>query len=189
MVGTGLARVNTLHRRASDHAVKAAHVASQRREEEARLRTRIREGRWHDGRLDCVAGNGVMCELGIGDEEFGDSEAGVSGSSDKKDEQEGGEKHKDTRETERRQPSVEHMQAVESMPVVIIRGFESKGGGSRREELLNVLAHWAATLEENQVHVIHLPILLCLMVRFHSQDCTCGGCERQSRECKETCQR
>ncbi|KAI0928247.1 hypothetical protein AcW1_005551 [Taiwanofungus camphoratus] len=155
VVGTGLARVNTLHRRASDHAVKAAHVASQRREEEARLRTRIREGRWHDGRLDCVAGNGVMCELGIGDEEFGDSEAGVSGSSDKKDEQEGGEKHKDTRETERRQPSVEHMQAVESMPVVIIRGFESKGGGSRREELLNVLAHWAATLEENQIaHVV-----------------------------------
>lgn len=28
----------------------------------------IKRGAWHDGRLDCVAGNGVMSELGLGEE-------------------------------------------------------------------------------------------------------------------------
>jgi hypothetical protein len=32
----------------------------------------IRQGRWHDGRLDAVAGNGAMSELGVGIEKEND---------------------------------------------------------------------------------------------------------------------
>ncbi|KAJ6470268.1 hypothetical protein C8R47DRAFT_1298951 [Mycena vitilis] len=53
-----------------------------RREAQAKERARmdavkiekIRRGVFHDGRIDCVAGNGVMSELGIGDERMDEDE-------------------------------------------------------------------------------------------------------------------
>ena len=50
-----------------------------------------------------------------------------------------------------KQKRSEDIQTIETMPVVIIKNFESKGGGARKEELLNVLATWAASIAENQV--------------------------------------
>lgn len=45
---------------------------------------------------------------------------------------------------------VDESAAVASLPIVIIRNFASKRG-SAKEESLNALATWAATLAENQV--------------------------------------
>ena len=64
-------------------------------------------------------------------------------------------KNEEAEETKKKQRSEEDLQAIEAMPIVILKGCESKGGSARREELLNALAGWAAALAENQVaHVI-----------------------------------
>ena len=150
VVGTGLVRVNADHRKQHRYAVRRAHVAELQKEEQVRVETRIREGRWHDGRIDCVAGNGVMSELGVGDELFNDAEvdsASISETSEKALEV----KKTEEEELKRRQKSAEDLQAVEAMPIVVIKGFESKGGGPSREILLNVLAQWSAKLAQTQV--------------------------------------
>jgi len=100
---------------------------------------KIQRGEWHDGRLDCVAGNGVMSELGIGDEKFGSDDADIG-----------------FEETEPVDSGVEDeskaggdLGAMEGLPVVIIRGFEDKVGG--KSELLDVVAQWATSLVDNRV--------------------------------------
>ncbi|KDQ33744.1 hypothetical protein PLEOSDRAFT_1033437 [Pleurotus ostreatus PC15] len=102
---------------------------------------KIRHGTWHDGRLDCVAGNGVMSELGIGDEAMGVLEDEY-GDDEKKN-------------GHHRQP-VADAEAISAIPIVIIRNYSpsNKAGGSK-EDLLAVLAQWAAGLAENRIaHVI-----------------------------------
>jgi hypothetical protein len=116
-----------------------------RETDELRQKDEIRRGTWHDGRLDCVAGNGIMSELGIGDELFGDKD-GVeplhcSDRSPKQKVQDG---------VHRKRRAAEDVEAVASLPIVVIRNFSVKLGSSR-EGLLVVLAEWAATLIENQV--------------------------------------
>ena len=68
-------------------------------------------------------------------------------------ETEGGEKaaERQAEEARRKQERMEDAQTVDGMPVVIIKNFETKGGGQRKEELLDALAAWAAKLAENQV--------------------------------------
>ncbi|KAH9833231.1 uncharacterized protein C8Q71DRAFT_875757 [Rhodofomes roseus] len=70
IVGTGIGRVNTTHWRQHDRAVQNAQLAALRREEEARVRERICAETWHDRRVDCITGNGVMSELSVGDDVF-----------------------------------------------------------------------------------------------------------------------
>ena len=53
-------------------------------------------------------------------------------------------------ERERKQRPMEDVQTVGALPIVVIRNYASKGG-TNREEVLDVLASWAATLAENQV--------------------------------------
>ncbi|KZT74225.1 hypothetical protein DAEQUDRAFT_761656 [Daedalea quercina L-15889] len=159
VVGTGLGRVNTTHRRQHAHAVQNARLAALRQAEEARVRARIREGAWHDGRIDCVAGNGVMSELGVGDEVFDREVEGlhvVSAASQRGGEKAAGMEEKREREDAQRQErSKEGLGTVEAMPIVIVKGFASKGGGAGKEEMLDVLSRWAANLAQNQVaHVI-----------------------------------
>jgi hypothetical protein len=45
---------------------------------------------------------------------------------------------------------MEDLQAVEALPIVVIRNYASKGRANR-EALLSVLASWAVSLTENQV--------------------------------------
>jgi len=52
-------------KRAQEHAQDDILMAAA----EARELQEIKLGIWHDGRLDCVAGNGIMSELGLGIEE------------------------------------------------------------------------------------------------------------------------
>lgn len=136
---------------------------------------KIRHGTWHDGRLDCVAGNGVMSELGIGDEamgvledEYGDDVGVVEiagealtepeamreammelGRTDRGDGEV--ERPKEKKNGHHRQP-VADAEAISAIPIVIIRNYSpsNKAGGSK-EDLLAVLAQWAAGLAENRV--------------------------------------
>ncbi|KAJ7366516.1 RNA12 protein-domain-containing protein [Mycena albidolilacea] len=106
---------------------------------------RIQRGTWHDGRLDCVAGNGIVAELGIGDERMGDDNVVLP-----RIEPEGGREEVDTR---RKQKSKAQIAAAEGLPIVVLRNFDARG--SSREEIYDVLAEWAAGLVENQLaHVI-----------------------------------
>lgn len=156
MVGTGLRGVNTSYRSRREREAKEQQVAERRRADEARVQQRINEGIWHDGRLDCVAGNGIMSELGVGDELFGDNEIVISPHATEKGDA-GGEGERNgngngsEEEAKRKQRSLEDLKAVEAMPVVVLRNFETKGGGEQREILMGVLSQWAATLAENQV--------------------------------------
>ncbi|CAL1704048.1 unnamed protein product [Somion occarium] len=150
VVGTGLRHVNATYKEVQEKQRKREHLEQLRKEHEAQVRERIREGIWHDGRLDVVAGVGVMSELGIGDEWFSENDAdfiprdAITLSTEK-----------NVDEAKRKQRNTEDLQAIESMPIVIIKNFETKGRGTKRDELLDVLAQWAASLAENQVaHVV-----------------------------------
>ncbi|TCD65369.1 mitochondrial escape protein 2 [Steccherinum ochraceum] len=159
VVGTGLRGVNTSYKKQHERELNERHVAELRRQDEARVQERIRNGIWHDGRLDCVAGNGVMSELGVGDELFDDHDVNGSVSTSSLSEsfelQEKAEANGAAEESKRKQRSAEDLRAIEAMPVVVLRNFETKGGGEQRETLMNVLSQWAATVAENQIaHVI-----------------------------------
>ena len=156
VVGTGLKGVSTRKKQSADREVKRMEVQELRKKEEEVRRVRMRMGTWHDGRLDCVAGNGVMSELGIGDElmrpeEYEASPQSVTGSP-----MESfagapgaiaGEKE---HATQPKTPS--ETQALKALPIVVIKNFATKRG---RDTVIDVLAKWAATLVSNQVaHVI-----------------------------------
>ncbi|KAJ8593905.1 hypothetical protein M405DRAFT_930530 [Rhizopogon salebrosus TDB-379] len=158
VVGKALNNVNHILCTSAQRSVKAAQDAEVRRAEDARTRARIRAGTWHDPRLDCVAGNGIMSELGVGDEllegdgdgeftRFGGIEDDVVNLNDK------GEKTNEG-DLARQRRSVEDVQAVHTLPIVVIKNYAARGG-PYKEVLLGVLANWAASLAENQIaHVI-----------------------------------
>lgn len=161
VVGTALKGVSASHRADIQRRLQEREREEAREREDEWRRERIKEGIWHDGRLDCVAGNGVMSELGIGDEMFGEDdvdvtkgEAGMTGverenERAKKLEKEKELEEKATAESAKKQRALD-VEAVGSLPVVVIRNYAVQSG-SAREELLSVLAQWAATLAENQV--------------------------------------
>jgi hypothetical protein len=72
VVGGALANVSKSHRANLEAQARAERLRQKREQTDAHRRERIQRGEWHDGRLDCVAGNGVMSELGIGDEPMDD---------------------------------------------------------------------------------------------------------------------
>ncbi|RPD65868.1 exonuclease [Lentinus tigrinus ALCF2SS1-7] len=161
VVGRGLARGNASHKARREREAKQAEQEVIKSKEAEALRERIQEGLWHDGRIDAVCGNGVMSELGVGVERFTEADADLPPRAEDPNEDEKGmgeriaEDERKADEAKQKQQRPEDLQIVESMPVVIIKNFESKGGGQRKEELLNVLAQWAANLAENQTaHVI-----------------------------------
>ena len=107
-----------------------------------RLRREIREGRWHDGRIDCVAGNGVISELGVGIERFDYGE----------EEDRFGEETaaSDLRTHKLKSQDVD---AVRALPIIVLKNFSSSMSRSSplKDEMLDVLAEWAVKLSENQV--------------------------------------
>ncbi|KAG6833500.1 hypothetical protein H0H87_006072 [Tephrocybe sp. NHM501043] len=134
VVGTALKGVSSSHRAATKRQIQKREREKLETKEEERIR----------------AGNGIMSELGFGDEPMlpADGTCAVF--------VETSEENSDSGETTRNQRTQEEMEAVDALPIVVIRNFALKVG-SKREELLTVLAQWAATLAENQVaHVIVL---------------------------------
>jgi len=152
VVGTALAGVSSSHRNAIQREIKRQEVEDAKKAEQASRSERIRRGVYHDGRLDCVAGNGVMSELGVGDELMttDDMERMHEDAGDKPADKDEAAKQEVVKERERKLESMEDLQTVGALPIVVIRNFASKGGANR-EELLSVLASWTATLIENQV--------------------------------------
>jgi hypothetical protein len=92
---------------------------------------------YHDGRIDCVAGNGVISELGLGDGPI--EKVTISDRS---------------RARVNPAPAVESRDpgssVADSLPVVIIKNYASKSSRGR-EELLEALAKWAARLVDFKV--------------------------------------
>lgn len=142
VVTEGLRGVLLSHKAAIQKKVAYEEAEEKRRVHDEHRRQAIVDGRWHDGRLDCIAGNGVMSELGVGDEMFGD-EMVVQQQN-----QERAEKNTTIEETKaKKKQMLEDEEAIHSLPVVIIRNYAA----SSREDLMDVLAQWAASLAENHV--------------------------------------
>jgi len=126
-------------------------------DEKKRYQARVKDGTWHDGRLDCVSGNGIISELGIGDELWS-SESVITDSV--LTDLERGPSHEKQFEARERKKTGIGAEGDSALPIVVIRNFGSKaiGGMSKansKEDILNVLANWAGSLAENQVaHVI-----------------------------------
>ncbi|KDR81387.1 hypothetical protein GALMADRAFT_58608 [Galerina marginata CBS 339.88] len=148
VVTSSLSGVSSSHRTAIQRKIEHQESLEYLHVQEAHRRQAILSGTWHDGRLDCVAGNGVMSELGVGVEQFGDDMAVENPSLQASDGQE---------KMARKIKALEDVDGIESLPIVVIRNYAANVGTSTREELLTVLAQWAATLTENQIaHVVVL---------------------------------
>ncbi|TFK42802.1 RNA12 protein-domain-containing protein [Crucibulum laeve] len=153
VVATALKGVSSAHRAETQRQIRQHEQSDTIRADEERKREQLKRGTWHDGRLDCVAGNGIMSELGIGDEVIDNGEV-IIASATQEEQWEKEERERQEKEAGRRQKTKEDMEAVNSLPIVVIRNFAAKVGGNK-EELLTVLAQWAAMLAENQIaHVI-----------------------------------
>lgn len=142
--------MNRSLRNATRQEFKAQREAEALKVEEARRVERVRQGTWHDGRLDCVSGNGIMSELGVGDESFSmeDSDIGANGEDFAMQELKKEVQVQD--ELIRKERSAEEVEATAALPVVVIKNYGARGS-VYREELQKALSQWAATLVENRV--------------------------------------
>ncbi|KAF7311650.1 hypothetical protein MKEN_01068400 [Mycena kentingensis (nom. inval.)] len=149
VVRNAVKSVRSSHQREVQREAQRAAQKEAREQTDAENLARIQRGTWHDGRLDCVAGNGVISELGVGDEKLeDDGPISVSPPEDST----RTEKQRAKEEAAKKQKGKAELEAVESMPVVIIRNFDGRGS---REEVFDVVAEWAASLVEQQIaHVV-----------------------------------
>jgi hypothetical protein len=143
-------KVSSAHRNQIEkHAHKEELFVVQQEREKVR-KEEIRQGTYHDGRLDCVAGNGVISELGFGDEKLAKERDSLSSGTDIPSARwhDGFESDANANNQKRRREA--DLEMVESLPIVVVKNFELKTG-DKREELLEVLAQWSVSLVENQV--------------------------------------
>lgn len=135
------------------------------KQEQEKRRQLIVRGGWHDGRLDCIAGNGVMSELGLGDEPVleGDLDAPPPALMDDVAPIRGEAVPPTAASLREALPSLpapvekevvldadsEH---IKSLPIVVLKNFATK---SAKGDAWNVIAEWGASLIENRIaHVI-----------------------------------
>ncbi|KAI6151037.1 RNA12 protein-domain-containing protein [Pisolithus tinctorius] len=154
VVGTALRRVSRHLQNEAKQRIESERQAEDRRECDLRVREAIRQGAWHDPRLDAVVGIGVISELGFGDEPLN----GLVISSNKSRDA-GALEFKEKRkaaedELARKERSMKETRTIDSLPVVVIKNYAERGR-TGRQELQEVLSQWAATLVENQIaHVV-----------------------------------
>ena len=115
----------------------------------SRRRQLIARGGWHDGRIDCVAGNGPISELGLGEEPTYDSDLmpqilmpilpdPISTS------------RSEVKVTDADLDA--ESEFIKTLPIVVLKNYAQK---SARGDLWTVLSEWGASLVENRVaHVI-----------------------------------
>ncbi|KAJ7090200.1 RNA12 protein-domain-containing protein [Mycena belliarum] len=143
VVRTALKGVNSSHEAQVQRQIRRTAQAEERARMDILHLRKIQRGTWHDGRLDCLAGNGVMSELGIGDELMEDDDRVAFTE----------EKEENEQDKKKKQDGKVELEAVRTLPIVLIRNFAARG--SNREEIYDVLAEWAASLIENQfAHVV-----------------------------------
>ncbi|KAI0060858.1 hypothetical protein BV25DRAFT_1839423 [Artomyces pyxidatus] len=140
VVGTALRRASgTRKKQAEKMRGREAHTT----EDEARRRERIELGVWSDPRMGPIAGNGIMAELGTGEEAWKQEDEDVRrvAIAEPTEMNEVGGKERDS----------EDSLAVASLPIVLIKNFAV----GEKEEVMTVFAQWIAALVEGQVaHVI-----------------------------------
>jgi hypothetical protein len=131
----------------------------QRRVEEqdqadAERREQIRRGIWHDGRMDCVAGNGIMSELGFGVEKMSEADMDLPTAGDvEREARREAEEGEIAKEMRKQQMSEEDLRIVGSLPIVVIKNYAAKtvNPSQNYHEVLDILAKWAARIAENKV--------------------------------------
>lgn len=149
VVTSALVHVSSSHRAKMKRDIQRSEMELTVQKQDALKRDKILNGIWHDGRLDCVAGIGIISELGVGDESFADhSDLPLL---DVEESLEGD--NSSSRFSRNRR--IEKMLDVNgALPVVVIRNYAARVG-PKCDEVLTELGRWAATLVENQVsHVI-----------------------------------
>lgn len=140
VVGSALRGVNSSHADRIRSASARERTAERRRLDAAVRLERIRRGVFHDPRLDCVSGNGLMSEVGIGDERLEDDfEPRTTWEVKTAD-------HPENVKTRSEPPAND----ISGFPIVVLKNYDAKGA-VKREAILNVLATWSAALVENQV--------------------------------------
>lgn len=152
VVGSALKRVNSSRQSRASASVAHQTEMEQRKVDEVARRERVKRGIFHDPRLDAVSGNGIMSELGIGDERLDDvimpPVEGEEAALEKKAKQ-------CERERERGRGSAAITSSLEGLPIVVLRNYDAKGA-SKREDLLDVLANWATALIDKEVRINHI---------------------------------
>lgn len=100
---------------------------------------KIRSGYFHDGRIDCVSGNGIISELGVGIERF-DEIDGLS------------ENHEDriNRQSNAGKKEYKSIRPVEAMPIVIIKHYDPNCQGNEAI-ITTALTNWVGRLVSNKV--------------------------------------
>lgn len=128
----------------------------------------IKRGAWHDGRLDCVAGNGVMSELGLGEEPTFESDLYAARPSPPLIDDVAPIAGEAVPPTAEALPFIanpdlppdnkatadvdEEAEFIKTLPIVVLQNFAQKAG---KGDVWNVLAEWGASLVENRIaHVI-----------------------------------
>jgi hypothetical protein len=144
VVTLALKGVSSSHRIEIQRQIKYQANLEEQQIQKAHERQVIIHGTWHDGRLDCVAGNGIMSELGIGDERF---EIANSINTEEKEAM-----MAENEKAFRKQKAQNSADITNSLPIVVIKNYTSNFGSPTKEALLEVLAQWAAKLIENQVN-------------------------------------
>ncbi|ORX33380.1 RNA12 protein-domain-containing protein [Kockovaella imperatae] len=153
VVGTALKDVSAHTREKHQESIDKARKCAEVEVEESRRQALIRRGGWHDGRLDCIAGNGVMSELGLGQEPTFDGDLAIDNVI------EISEPATAAKPSARRSASAYppedldvESEYIQALPIVVLKNFAQK---SARGELWTVLSEWGAGLVENKIaHVI-----------------------------------
>ncbi|OCF71499.1 exonuclease [Kwoniella mangroviensis CBS 8886] len=172
IVGGALKDVSTHaqqeHQQEAQHLKDDAAIAIERE----RQRRLISRGGWHDGRLDCIAGNGVMSELGVGDEPYlendldaappplmddiapikGEAVPPTSASLPLPKSSSPEEIAAKAAQAAANADLDAETEEIKSLPIVVLKNFAQK---TAKGDLWNVLAEWGGSLVENKVaHVI-----------------------------------
>jgi hypothetical protein len=167
IVGSALKDVSA-HAREEQHdkVQHEADIVAMDAEREQRRQLIIRGG-WHDGRLDCVAGNGPISELGFGEEPTYESDmmqlpppllddnAPIDGeavpptraSLGMTDGGPSGSEDKARMAAEELDAESEY---IKSLPIVVLKNFAQK---TAKGDLWTVMAEWGASLVENRVRL------------------------------------
>jgi len=149
VVGSALKSVSERKIKEEHRKTKAMDARDESTLKEVQRQTAIRYGNWHDGRMDCVAGNGVMSELGIGIERTRLEDYEIDPA-----ELMAAEAEAESRlpQSERKEKNKDEVQALKAMPIVVIKNYATRRG---QDEIIKVMSTWAASLVENGVaHVI-----------------------------------
>ncbi|GJJ12482.1 hypothetical protein Clacol_006724 [Clathrus columnatus] len=148
VVEQGLRRATIYVERESKRGEENEKLKEKRNQWQAERIAKIKSGHFHDGRIDCVAGNGIMSELGVGIERFDD-------------------------ESERSLPDNEHqlkqeqppsitaerkeyksVRSIEAIPVIVIKHYDANCQGTK-SLITTALANWAGRLASGKIaHVI-----------------------------------